>query len=72
MAKQVRSTPGVRFVGDGSAYLPGVPMRDMTVEEWSALPDALRTAASASGLYEVAENVVVVEATAQELTEVQP
>lgn len=41
-----------RYVGDGD-YAPGVPARDMTVEEWEACPVELREWAADLGLYEV-------------------
>ncbi len=33
------------------AYIDGVPLRDITDEEWEALPERLQRAADASGLY---------------------
>lgn len=41
----------VRYTGDGTQYLEGVPIRDLTPDEWQALSDATRALALASGLY---------------------
>ena len=40
-----------RWKGDGTGYVPGVPQRDLTADEWEALPEALRKVAAAAGLY---------------------
>lgn len=45
MAKQII----MRYVGTG--FLSGVPARDLSVEEWRALPRDVRRAALANGLY---------------------
>lgn len=42
----------IKYIGDG-AYLLGVPARDLTDKEWSQLMPEQRTAAEASGLYEI-------------------
>ena len=42
----------MRWIGDGTAYIPGAPMRDIPPEEWNALPEDVRLAARASGLYD--------------------
>lgn len=42
----------VRYTGDGNEYIYGVPMRDMTDDEWNALPEDGRVIAIASGLFE--------------------
>jgi hypothetical protein len=34
------------YIGDGSRYVPGIPMRDLTDAEWRALPENLRKAAA--------------------------
>ena len=45
---------GVRFLGDGSAFIQEVPMRDMTASEWADLDDAQRAQCLALGLYQIA------------------
>lgn len=45
----------IRWRGDGSGYVPGIPQRDLTIEEWATLTEAQRTAAIATGLYELSE-----------------
>lgn len=40
----------VKYIGDG-AYFHGVPARDLTDEEFAALPEAQQQALLASGLY---------------------
>jgi hypothetical protein len=52
--KQLIKNFTVTYVGDGG-FITGVPMRDMSQEEWLALPDELLALALASGLYEVHE-----------------
>ena len=47
----------VRYLGDGSAFVGGVPTRDLTFEEWGVLSDAERQVCLASGLYTVAGDV---------------
>lgn len=42
----------VRYLGDGSQYIEGVPARDLTREEWERLRPDLRERALATGLYE--------------------
>jgi hypothetical protein len=44
----------VRFLGDGSAFIQEVPMRDMTASEWADLDDAQRAQCLALGLYQIA------------------
>jgi hypothetical protein len=41
----------VRFSGDGSVFVQGVPTRDMSAQEWLELPDALKEAAIETGMY---------------------
>jgi hypothetical protein len=41
----------IRYTGDGTNYLEGVPIRDLTLDEWLALSDATRALALATGLY---------------------
>lgn len=70
MAKQ-RSNPallshghpiGVRYLGDGSAWVPGVPARDLLPEEWLALTEAQRQQCLATNLYELTGAVAPEEA----------
>jgi len=53
---------GALYVGKGLAYVPGVPMNNMTAEEWHELPAELRKLALASKLYEVSTEVETPEA----------
>ena len=41
----------VKYTGDG-AYFQGVPARDLTEDEFAALPETQQTALLTSGLYE--------------------
>lgn len=41
----------VRWQGEGRGYIPGIPQRDLTMDEWVELTDAQRQAATATGLY---------------------
>lgn len=42
-----------KIVYKGGGYYMGIPARDMTVEEWSQFPKAIRTAAIKQGLYKI-------------------
>jgi hypothetical protein len=44
-------TFAVRYNGDGTAFISGVPIRNLTADEWSALSDELRALCLESGLY---------------------
>lgn len=55
----------VRYLGQGKAFLSGVPARDMTLDEWEALDEDLRKVALALGLYKI-ETVSSHEAKAQD------
>ena len=52
---KVASDPIARYYDAGNnpdgAALPGVPLRDMTEDEWAALPTWLQESADASTLY---------------------
>ncbi len=52
MPKQPQPKPIaiVRYIGGGN-FIPGVPARDMTPDEWSEIPADLREAAVQNGLY---------------------
>lgn len=54
MAKDKARTAVIRWQGDGTAYVPGAPMRDLLPDEWNALPEDVRRTAQASGLYSLA------------------
>ena len=41
-----------RYVGGGD-FVPGVPMRDMTLAEWEAVSEELRALVLALGLYQI-------------------
>lgn len=43
----------MRFVGDANQYIPGVPQRDLTAEDFDQLSTAQRKLVLDSGLYEL-------------------
>ena len=43
----------IKFVGDKSQFIDGIPSRDLSEAEFNALSDQLKEAAIASGLYKV-------------------
>lgn len=43
--------PLARYIGRYGAYLEGVPARDLTADEWDAVPEALRERALQLKLY---------------------
>lgn len=43
----------VRYCPESDRRYPGVPARDLTAEEWQAVPEAVRTALIAQGVYEI-------------------
>jgi len=45
----------VNYLGDGSAWINGIPARDLTAEDWAELTEAQKAHALASGLYQLAE-----------------
>jgi len=47
----------IRYLSDGSAWVDGIPARDLSAEEWAELTPEQRFHAVASGLYE-AEAVI--------------
>lgn len=55
MAKQKQDalTLGARYTGDGSAWVSGVPARDLTPDEWLSLSEMLRNTCLSTGLYEL-------------------
>lgn len=46
-----RDVKVMKYVGNGY-FVPGVPMRDIPIDEWEALPEELRDKALALGLYQ--------------------
>lgn len=49
------------YVGDGSRYFPGVPMRDMSKEEWEVIPEHDRQALVNAGLFSTKKPAAKVE-----------
>lgn len=45
----------VNYLGDGNAWIDGIPARDLTADEWAELTEAQKAHALASGLYQLAE-----------------
>lgn len=39
------------YIGDGKQYVPGVPLRDMTMTEWSSYPEESRQALLAAKVF---------------------
>ncbi|MCO5182183.1 MAG: hypothetical protein M9896_19265 [Candidatus Promineofilum sp.] len=50
MADEIKAT----YIGDGWATWPGVPMRDLSAEEWAGLDKATQTALVKQGLFQAA------------------
>lgn len=42
----------VRYIGDG-AWLPGVPARDLSTEEWEQYKDTILASSQAAQLYQL-------------------
>lgn len=42
---------GVRYAGDGATFIPGVPIRNLTADEWRELSDEVKALCISSGLY---------------------
>lgn len=55
--KPVMAATIVRFKGDGSAFVPGIPTRDLTAEEWAAIPESVRLVGIKTELY-IADPVI--------------
>lgn len=47
----------VIYLGEGGAYVEGIPARDLTFEEWSRLRASLQQFALATRLYQIAKKV---------------
>jgi hypothetical protein len=43
----VAEVEGIRYLGNGTQFIEGIPARDLTPEEWAALPEALQRRAAA-------------------------
>jgi hypothetical protein len=41
----------VKYKGQNGEFVPGIPTRDLTPEEWAALPERLRHQAIQADLY---------------------
>lgn len=42
----------IKFLGDSTRYVNGVPARNLTAEEWAALTHEQRASGIAEGLYD--------------------
>lgn len=51
-----KASPAVRYVGDGSGFIPGVPLRDLTADEWQAMDPVVQASVRSSGIYRVVES----------------
>jgi hypothetical protein len=51
----------MHYIGDGTMYWPGIPMRDLSAEEWAALPAATQAALLANQLFAPAPVLDAVE-----------
>lgn len=49
----------IKYIGDGTATFPGVPMRDLSDEEWAALAPAVQRALVDAKLFDTVAPVVV-------------
>lgn len=49
----------IKFKGDGSAEIIGIPARDLSIEDWDGLSKDQQAHALASGLYESVKPVQV-------------
>ena len=54
MAPDKKMKQIMRYTGDGD-YILGVPARDLSVDEFEALPEGIREQCVDNGLYEVAD-----------------
>ncbi len=41
----------ITYLGTAGEFISGIPMRDLTMDEWNALPEHLRRLAIAAKLY---------------------
>ncbi len=46
----------IKWLGAANEFVEGIPARDLTLDEWRALPIHLQEKGAASGLYENAPN----------------
>ncbi len=47
----------IKWLGAANEFVEGIPARDLTLDEWRALPIHLQQKGAASGLYENAPDV---------------
>lgn len=47
-----RKVLSVKYSGEGQ-FIPGVPARDLTVQEWAVLPHAVQAVCLSTGVYEI-------------------
>lgn len=52
MASKKTAPQAVRYIGDG-AWLPGVPARDLSAEEWELYRETILASPSAGQLYQL-------------------
>ncbi len=45
----------ITYTGNGTAFIPGVPTRDLTPDEWAQLTPEQQHECTVSGLYKPAE-----------------
>lgn len=45
----------IKYIGDGTKYFVGVPMQDLTQDEWDALPAKVKTALIEAKLFDAKE-----------------
>jgi hypothetical protein len=62
----------VKYLGDGRETIYGVPMRDMTDDEWAALPEERRDFALATGRFEVDADDAGDDASGEVVDDTQP
>ncbi len=54
-------TSGARWTGDGTGYVPGVPQRDLSMQEWAELSEQQRTVCLVTGLYVLTGDAAVTD-----------
>lgn len=45
----------VRYVGNGSSFVIGVPQKDLSEEEWTELSEQVKELAISSGVYQIVQ-----------------
>lgn len=64
--KSIAADPGAiyaYYLGDGTAFISGAPMRDLTRAEWDALDPQVQDFCLATELYKLADAVPAEEVT---------